>query len=251
LILGKRQGKKDVDETLENIRQRYAVLAASGGVPETAVKAFDDRYYHALKSRIDLKHFLEAESLALDDLESRAAAPDSVPPGVEEDSEGRESFLDRVTRELYERIEGYPSAVLPAGSSFDMEKLAGMLIQFGKDHWPVMEQELRNRHPVSRPEIRMSIESMVFEYCIADGSGLPRFFNRYVQSVQRGREAVYEQEEKRCLAGAAKFLHAMKNEVYTLMTQAEKEESISALKNVEAFIVSAVENFRMKDLRLL
>jgi len=249
LILGRKQSKKDIDTGLAEIRRRYAALADEGGVPKSAIKAFDDRYYCALRAKVGLPQFLEAERLALDELEKKAAeGEEPMEAAGEEAVEERESFIERVTRELYARIERYPSAVLPAGSSFDMEKLTGMLSLFGRTHWPLVDRELRRVYPASRPEKRISIETMVYEYCVPAGSSVPGVFDRYIQAVHGGRTAQVELEEQRCLAGTAKFLFTMKKEIYNLMSETEDEETGVALKKAESFIVDALEDFRMKDL---
>lgn len=283
MVSGRRRNRKIIDQTLEDLRERYSALADAGLLSAGARRAFEDRYFNALKAGIDLQRFLAAEKTALEELETRASGAiepsgvsDALPgakPGTrgsenlsspESDNDGPgdipdedpeaaepESFLDRVTRELYERIDGYPSAVLPAGASYDMEKLAGMLMQFGRDYWPEVERAIRNGASFGGRSTVLDLESRVLEHCMPDSSGLPRFCDRYVQAVHGGREAVYEQEEKRCLAAAARFLHEIKKEVYALMPRVEEEERLEALKNAEGYILSALENFRMKDLRLL
>src|SRR6056297_2163783 len=159
VILGKRKEREAIDGILDDLRSRYAVLAEAGGVSKAALQAFEDRYYTALRERTDLQRFLRAETGALEELEARAVSaenPDTT--GPEDDAEEAETFIDRVARELYERIEQYPSGRLPAGASFDMEKLAGMLMQFGRDHWPAVERAARSG--------RMSLEAGVIEHCI-------------------------------------------------------------------------------------
>jgi len=114
-----------------------------------------------------------------------------------------------------------------------MVKLVGMLVQFGRGYWPIMERDIGSR----RPESRMPLDSMVFEYCIPAGSGTPKVFERYIRAVNHGHESEYEQEEQRCLAGSARFLRSMKKETYSLMSQTEDENKIEELRNVEAYIV--------------
>lgn len=240
MIRGKRKEREAIDGILDDLRSRYKTLAESGKLSGSALQAFDDRYYAALRERTDLQRFLRAEAGALEELEVRSRPAES--PGPAEPEEEEESFIDRVARELYERIEHYPSGRLPAGASFDMEKLAGMLMQFGRDHWPAVERAARSG--------RMSLEAGVIEHCIPDSSGLPAFFSRYVRAVGGGREREYEHEEKRCLAGAAAFLHGMKKDIYTLMSRGGEDENTSSLKEAEVYILTALDNFRMKNLIL-
>jgi len=45
LILGKRPGRKTIDEHLEAVRKRYAALVAAGKLSGKTAQAFEDRYY--------------------------------------------------------------------------------------------------------------------------------------------------------------------------------------------------------------
>ncbi|MBN2050783.1 MAG: hypothetical protein JW760_10090 [Spirochaetales bacterium] len=255
MLGGKR--RQTTDRLLEDTRKRYAFMTEEKRLPVSAARAFDDRYYAALKAGMDIQRFLQAESAALDELECRSAEKEEtlvsdVPASeTNETEEERESFIDRVTRELYRRIEGYPSAVLPPGASFDMEKLAGMLLYFGREHWPVMEGFLRTSGASNRMGTRMALESLILEHCLPGTWGVPACFDRYVGALHDGQENRVEREEQLCIVTAARFLQGMKKEVFLLRTQAKDPEEEKVLQGIEGFLLSAVENFRMKDLGLL
>lgn len=247
---------QEIQNAVEKIRKGYDDYIIRYIKPPRLRQGFENRYWEALQSRIDISAFLKAEIEVLQELMAKEEERKSVEEAKKIQKENivpeRKNFADRIIEELKGRIIEYPDAPLPPEASFEIKKLFGMLMQFEQEHWPKGNKILRLLSPSIYSEPRRSLEEKVFLLGSSGRLPYPLRAQRYTSVLSRFPRdyTALEREEKSCIVEAAYLLHDLERE----FSDASKSESLNeadkaVLASVLSYINSVLDDFRLRDLK--
>ena len=108
---------QEIQNAVEKIRKGYDDYIIRYIKPPRLRQGFENRYWEALQSRVDISAFLKAEIEVLQELmakeEERKSVEDAKKIQKENIVPEKKNFADRIIEELKGRIIEYPDAPLP------------------------------------------------------------------------------------------------------------------------------------------
>jgi hypothetical protein len=272
---GKKLSSKDIDKLVEQIRSLYddyMVKFIQGSAPR---KAFEERYFDALKSRINLQRFLmvelkivqqmivreerlqgreEAEAYLREKDNGGGEGQDGANGGRKsgEDAAAQGDFADRVIEQMQRKAEQYPPAGLDNNEVWEVDHLFGGLQKFERELWPPVDRVYRKVYPSRYDGPRLTLETRLLELAEARMGGIPQVLHTLQLLMGRfpRNYREIEWEKKQTILKASFFLHTIKGELEKLrqesyLSEEERRTVFNALEYVNALIA----DFRLKDLK--
>lgn len=254
-MLKKRLNQKDIEKNLKDIRGAYNTFISKYGKQRNLLSAFDERYFEALRTRMDLGRFFEAEKSALKDMEEQEIAHlRKMQNQKSEERQSQRKKLDtahRVWEEHQRRIAKYPSYGLHPEASSEVDKLLGALAAYEEEHWSGLERTFRALSPGRDMDTRVALEMRWRDFCIPGTDGSPPRMGKYrtlLARFPRDQKAV-EWEERQILYDAARFMGLLRNTLGEMLNdqnlpKAEKDRVLLGQVALEEILV----DFRLTDL---
>jgi len=241
----------------DKIHLEYNHLIVRHGKSPTLKSAFEDRYYTALRSRVDMATFFKAEwevVRAYNEMEDyrkdqraqkRHSAKKTKP-------QSDKSYADRVLEQLKERIVKYPRLPIHEEASEDMERLYGAISLFDKRYWSDLDQVFREYYPIRHSRPTSQVETMLVNLAAPSSGRLPRVLGRYVNmlSSEEMGLSIITKEHKRCILEGAFFFHEVRKFIINFQNDQKLSEIDSQkVKKVLTFVEQVLEDFRLRDLK--
>ncbi len=280
-----RLGDEEVARKVAEIRRFYNDYIVGYLKPPSVRNGFEERYYAALKAKIDLTAFLSAEREVVKELinrEKRKKAEEyyeaarkekkkNAKPDSKSDEE-KQDFADKIIEQNRKKIEPYPSLQpkpvseeenrvdrpgrMPASSfpsfSFEISKLYGALCSLCDTAWPDVERILRKLYPSMYSGPRMVLEGRVQTLCTKNMEGYPPALSRLAVLLGRIPRNIkeVEREEQKCVLEASFLLHDFRKEL-TKVTDTPDilAEDREMMDNAIAYARRIIDDFRLKDLK--
>ncbi|WP_037570945.1 hypothetical protein [Spirochaeta cellobiosiphila] len=247
----------DSVEWLDKIRSEYNHLVVRYGKSPRLKSAFEDRYYEALRKRLDLPTFFKAEwevAHAYNEVEEfkktvKVKQKEKEPPKKKKPTK---PFVERVLDELRSRIVKYPRIHIHEESSEDMERLYGAITQFDKEYWSELDNVFRDYYPIRQFRPTSKVETMLVNLSSPSDGSLPRNLDKYVNMLNNDNISlsIITKEHKRCILEASFFFHEVRNFIYEFQNDQNLEETDSLkVKKVLTFVEQVLDDFRLKDLK--
>lgn len=270
----KKLNSKEIDKLVEQIRSLYddyMVKFIQGSAPR---KAFEARYFDALKSRINLQRFLMVElkivqqMIAREErlqgreeaeayLRERETGTNGREGGDGEANDGEEEaergdFADRVIEEMQRKAEKYPPAGLDSNEVWEVDHLFGGLQKFERELWPPVDRVYRKVYPSRYDGPRLTLENRLLELAEVRMGGMPQVLHTLQLLMGRfpRNYREIEWEKKHTILKASFFLHTIKGELEKLRQESYlSEEDRRAVFNALEFVNALIADFRLKDLK--
>lgn len=245
---------EEVEQAIRKIRQLYDDYIITFTKPFRLKNLFEDRYFEARKSRIDLTRFVLAELEVIRKLKRREE--ERLIEREEKRFKKRASggsavgLADRVLEQHRKQIERYPDLPMDTRASYEIAKLFGALDLFEKQYWPPLESVLRRVYPSTYANPRIDLEPRIYALCPGAGKS-PPIISRYdalLLRMPRGRNDV-EWEEKRLVVEAAFLLHHLSSVIAGLPAEDISDEDRKTVEMVREFVHILIADFRLKDLK--
>lgn len=260
----KKLTKKEIDQAVQKIRERYDYYMVRFIKNRRARDAFEERYRDALRSRIDLERFLAVEMKNVQELISREEdrqrrsarvnhVQDNGRNGADSNGgEEKQDFADRVIEKLKERAEKYPVIGLECREVWEVDHLFGAIQKLENTHWPKIDRIYRNIYPSRFDGPRIMIENRIMELAEARMGGVPPVLHPLQLLVGRfpRNYREIEWEVKQSILKAAFFLHMFKGELEKLRQDSYLADSdTSTVDTALEYVNGVIEDFRLKDLK--
>lgn len=251
---------EEIRRAVGKIRHQYDDYIVTYTKPFRLKKEFDDRYYQALRSRIDLSGFVLAELEVIRELKKKEEVRriedyerrhHKVAPHEHGKTPTESSGLaDRVLAKHRKQIEAYPDLPLDPRGAFEIKKLFGALGAFERDYWPPFESVLRHLYPAYYSNPRIELEPRIYALCPGPGT-IPPILSRYEALLLRLPRGLHdiEWEEKRLVTEAAYFLHQVIDVINRLPVLYCTEEERVTVEKTKEFVHILIADFRLKDLK--
>ncbi len=255
IVLKRRLKQKDIDQALEEIRLLYDEYITKYDKSSTLKTSFDERYYDALRFRMDLSVFFRNEKSALEGMEaSDRREREKAFQKKQEVIENREVKQDtarKVWEENMKRIEKYPDFIFHDEASFDLVKLIGAVRRYEKEHWNDLNSVFHSVGTGRQMDSRMALEIRWREFCNSGRDGVPSRLSKYstlLSQFPRVPQSI-EWEERQILYDAARFLGSVRDFLKGFL--ANDRLGIPELEKVKAGTTELEEiltDFRLLDL---
>ncbi|MDC7125638.1 MAG: hypothetical protein PQJ46_08715 [Spirochaetales bacterium] len=265
-MFGKNKDTKKRDELLQNIRDDYETLVSMYERSPNLGLQFESRYNDALKFRLNLSNFFEAEKDAVkallkqsEDLKKAEEAQKKVSESSKEDKpskpEEKMSYADKILKEFEDRIRQYPGLRIHPDADLEMRKLFGALANMEQEHWGTVDGIIRKAYGSKRFNESIDLEPEVNRMCIAAHDGIPSGLDTYFRLLERKPRNYtdIENEQKRCLLNAASLLKKLQMEIIKALDNSQllgtKERQ--KLEDSKKYIDGIMRDFRLTDLARL
>lgn len=244
----------EVEQAVRKIRSLYDDYIITFTKPFRLKNQFEDRYFEARKSRIDLTRFVLAELEVIRQLKKREE--EKIVEAEEKRFKKRSkpkptiSIADRVLEQNRKQIEKYPDLPMDERASFEVKKLFGALNVFEKEFWPPLEKMLRHIYPSYYANPRVDLEPRIYALCPGAGSA-PPIISRYEALLLRIPRSLndLEWEEKRLVLEAAFLLHALVGVIEHLPLEDCTDEERAIVEKTREYVHILITDFRLKDLK--
>jgi hypothetical protein len=255
-----RKGKltnEEISRALEKIRQRYCDYIVNYMKPPSVREDFESRYLHALRTRADMTFFLHTEFSILEELirreeEKRSQRLETEKEKKQGGQNKKPDFADKIIEQHRKQIEKYPEIELPGPESYELRKLFGMLIDFDREHWPLVSSVLRDFQNLFSYGLRNRLESEENELALVRSDGIPPVLHRYTILISMSPKdwKAVELEQNKCVLAAAFFLHRVKRVCERMLeTGTLEEDRKKSVEKILDFLHSVINDFRLKDLK--
>ncbi len=273
---GKKLNSKEIDQLVEKIRSLYDDYMVKFIQGSQERNAFEQRYFDALKSRVNLQRFLMVELKMVQQLIAReelqqgrqeaeayrrekdlvgqngvAGAKDAEADAADED-ESQGDFADRVIEQMQRKAEQYPPVGLESNEVWEVDHLFGGLQKFERELWPPVDRVYRKVYPSRYDGPRLMLESRLLELAEARMGGVPQVLHTLQLLMGRfpRNYREIEWEKKHTILKASFFLHTIKGELEKLRQESYlSDEDRRAVFNANEFVSGLIEDFRLKDLK--
>lgn len=238
---------QEIDRTLQRIRAEYDHYIVHFERGPEAKNRFEDRYTHALKTRMDLTLFLGAEVQMVRALIDEAQRDTSVPP-TRPRTVRRVSGSDQLIEQWRAKIRGYPDLGLPdhPEKSLDVDKLYGTLAWFRREIWDVLYPVLVSRMPGAALAVADTELGV-----LAPGEGRwPREVDAYWSLVVGNVDpSLVARAQNRCLLQGCQLLVRLRR-LFDLVLEegALSETERHDLSKARAFTDRVLTDFRLREL---
>jgi hypothetical protein len=244
----------EVEQAIRKIRSLYDDYIITFTKPFRLKNEFEDRYFEARKSRIDLTRFVLAELEVIRQLKKQEE--DKVIVAEEKRFKKRSrpkptvSIADRVLEQHRKQIEKYPDLSMDDRASFEIKKLFGALNIFEKEYWPPLETVLRHLYPSYYANPRIDLEPRIYALCPGAGNA-PPILSRYEALLLRIPRSIHdvEWEEKRLVLESAFLLHALIGVMDQLPLNDCTDEQRATVEKTREYVHILITDFRLKDLK--
>jgi len=267
----KKLSSKEINQLVDRIRSLYndyMVKFIQGGDMR---EGFEQRYYEALKTRIDLQRFLQVELKIVQQMIAREEAEfnrceeaaylrERDPAagngdGAKDDGGDRAptgDFADRVIEHMQRKAEKYPPAGLDSSEVWEVDHLYGGLQKFERELWPPVDRIYRRLYPSRYDGPRLTLENKLLELAEVRMGGIPQ--SLHTLQLLMGRfprnYREIEWEQKNTILKAAFFLHTLKGELEKLRQESYlSDEDRRAVHAALEYVTTLIEDFRLKDLK--
>ena len=267
----KKLSSKEIDQLVDRIRclyNDYMVKFIQGGAMRDG---FEQRYFDALKTRIDLQRFLQVELKIVQQMIAReeaefnrsedAAYQRERDPGVGNGNNGQNEggdkaqtgdFADRVIAQMQRKAEKYPPAGLDSSEVWEVDHLYGGVQKFERELWPPVDRLYRRLYPSRYDGPRLTLETKLLELAEVRMGGIPQ--SLHTLQLLMGRfprnYREIEWEKKNTILKAAFFLHTLKGELEKLRHESYlSDEDRRAVHSALEYVTTLIEDFRLKDLK--
>ncbi len=246
--------EEEVEQAVKKIRQLYDDYIITFTKPFRLKNQFEDRYFEARKSRIDLTHFVIAEIEVVRRLkhneEQKLIEQEEKRFKKRTKSKGSRGLADRVLEQHRKQIEKYPDLKMDPRASYEIKKLFGALDSFERQYWPPFETLLRRLYPSYYANPRIDLEPRMYALCPGAGAA-PPIISRYEALLLRIPRSMndVEWEEKRLVVEAAFLLHHLSKVISELPLADCSEEEKETVEKAKGFVHTLIEDFRLKDLK--
>ena len=247
--------EEEVEQAIRKIRALYDEYIISFTKPFRLKNEFEDRYFEARKSRIDLTRFVLAELEVIRQLKKREE--EKLLEAEEKRFKRRArakaqtlNLADRVLEQHRKQIEKYPELPMDARASYEIKKLFGALNLFEKEYWPPIESLLRHIYTSHYANPRVDLEPRIYALCPGAGSS-PPILSRYEALLLRIPRSMndVEWEEKRLVLEAAFLLHAVDRVLEALPLEDCTDDERAIVEKARDFVHILITDFRLKDLK--
>lgn len=246
--------EEEIERAVRKIRQLYDDYIVSYTKPFRLKNSFEDRYFEARKSRIDLTRFVFAELEVVRQLKQQAEEKRIR----EEERRFKKKtgtkrtidLADRVLEQHRKQIEKYPELPMDSRASSEIKKLFGALDHLEKEFWPPFESLLRRIYPTYYANPRVDLEPRIYALCPGAGSS-PPILGRYealLLRIPRSQMDV-EWEEKHLLLEAAFLLHSFLTVIEDLKFEDCSDEEREMVEKARDYVHTLITDFRLKDLK--
>lgn len=245
---------EEIERAVRKIRKLYDDYIITYTKPFRLKNGFEDRYFQARKSRIDLTRFVFAElevvrrlkQQAQDKLTSEEDRLFKRRTGVKRSLD----LADRVIERHRKQIEKYPELPMDARASNEIKKLFGALDNLERQFWPPFESLLRRIYPSLYANPRVELEPRIYALCPGAGSS-PPILGRYealLLRIPRSQTDV-EWEEKHLLIEAAFLLHGFLTVIGELPLDECTDEEREMVEKLREYVHTLITDFRFTDLK--
>jgi len=195
----------EIDKLIEKIRKKYVDAAKVHGENRFNVKALNERYFNALRNRIDMQTFLYAEVLAFDDIINEI---EKERKDLEDRAKIRKQ-LEEISEEHIKLIAGYPDCDFHEKASFEVSKLFGALKLYYNELFIDVKRIIGDFKDLGINNRFKPFIKIFEEYCAAKIKGLSPKMEDYTLIINKfgshGKD--YEKEEQKYLQSIAVFLN--------------------------------------------
>ena len=254
----KRLGPDEIEQAKSKILEEYDHLIVRFMKPTSLKEAFLDRYFDALRAKLDMAYFLHAEMTAVKEIFKRETDKAEAHQKAKAERENRRhkkssvGFADRIIEEHKKKIEKYPELNFHPDASPEIKKMAGILKRFEEDYWPAIDDLLRRTSTTLYSNSRLALEKSVYELATSSvGSPSNRLsvYQMVLGRFPRDYRAV-EREGQLYLLTSAHFLHNLLTEVNKMKTNGNLEgDEMIFIENASKFVHTVIEDFRLMDLK--
>jgi len=246
--------EEEVEQAIRKIRSLYDDYIITFTKPFRLKNEFEDRYFEARKSRIDLTRFVLAELEVIRQLKKQEE--EKILVAEEKRFKKRSkpkptvSLADRVLEQQRQQIEKYPDLPMDDRASYEIKKLFGALDAFEKEYWPPFETLLRHIYPSYYANPRIELEPRIYALCPGAGNS-PPIISRYEALLIRIPRSIndVEWEEKRLVLEAAFLLHALVGVIDKLPMDDRTDEERTIVEKTREYVHILITDFRLKDLK--
>ncbi|MBI9102022.1 MAG: hypothetical protein JEY99_06365 [Spirochaetales bacterium] len=254
----RRMKQEQIEEALDEIRKLYDHLIASHGKSPSLKDSFNERYYDAIRMRMDLPGFFRNENDAVKAMEADVLKEQQAKID-KEDSQAKNQVkkkdtAQKVWEENLKRIEKYPDYFFHDDANHDIVKLLGAMRSYESKHWQELAILFRASGTGRQMDTRMALELKWREFCEPAEDGLPSRIIKYrnlLSHYPREPKEV-EWEERQILYDAARFLGALSDFIREFLLNERLEIStLEKLKVKKDELDSILADFRLYDLAKL
>jgi hypothetical protein len=242
----------EIQMALEKIIKKYDEYCYRFFKHPGLKSAFEDRYFLALKQRLDMQKFLATEISVIGELigKEEARLNWDVPSGT---PVKKESFADRVMKEHGKKIEKYPDVRIHKDANPDVRRLLGALQMLDHKYMPLLQDALKNTNFSFNTQVMLNLDSELRYLSSADEDGVSSKLTRYkglFNRFPRDYKSI-ENEEKAYIMAASFFLHDLQDILERVglgrisLSSNEQEK----LNRARAYIDGVIGDFRLKDLQ--
>ena len=254
-MVKKKLKQGEIDDALEKIRLKYDDYIARFGKPGTLKSSFEQRYLDALRMRMDLTRFIQAEIDAVMELEARELREikrlkQQKQADLQEAREKKDT-AQKVFEENLRRIQHYPEFDLDREASHELKKLVGAMHWFEKVQWIPLDAIFRASGSSRQANMRVNLELRWRDFCSPGREGVPLRLAKYKSLLSRFPKDIsaVEWEERQLLFEAASFLGAVRDFLSEAVSDerydvGEKEKIREGKDILEGILV----DFRLADL---
>ncbi len=253
----KRLSPDEIDQAKEKILEEYDHLIVRFMKPASLKNGFLDRYYDAVKAKMDMAYFLHAELTAVREVFKREEEKAEALKKVKAEKEKRKKrtepgFADKIIAENKRRIEKYPELNFHPDASSEIKRMAGVLKRIEEEFWPAIDNLLRRTSVTLYSNSRLALEKSIYELAtstVGSPSNRLSVYQLILGRFPRDYRAM-EREGQLYLLTVAHFLHNLLGELYKMKDTGDLEnDELIFVENVSKFIHTVLEDFRLMDLK--
>jgi len=176
-VFKRRMKQEQIEEALDEIRRLYDQLISSHGKSASLKDSFNERYYDALRMRMDLPNFFKNENDAIQAMESEVfreqqAEIDKMQYQAKNQVQKKDT-AQKVWEANLKRIEKYPDFFFHDEANHDIVKLLGAMRSYESKHWQDLAKLFRVSGTGRQMDTRMALELKWREFCEPVSDGLP------------------------------------------------------------------------------
>lgn len=254
----KRLTDDEVKEFVRRIRDKYSVYQERFSKSGRRFLDFEDRYIEAIRARLDIASFLQAETEVVDQLIANEEERKRIESKKVEAEKARrvaqENVATRYFQEQKRRIAKYARLPVHPDASEELERLFGALGAIDREFWSDIEKLLRKAYTSIYTSPRSRIEEKILQLCRPGAGDIPPRLSRYralFEWFPRNYLEI-EKEEKKTLLESAFFLFDLED-VLGEMQKAEVllDADRDLAGRMREFVINLISDFRLKEFKSL
>ena len=246
--MSQRLTESEIDRAVARIRGEYDHYIVHFLKTPDAKKKFEERYAEALRSRLDLANFLNAEIQVVKTLIDRAKEKSDEPKTGPKPARKVVSYADRIVEQLRARIKDYPALGLPdhPEKSPDVDKLYGTLRWYRREIWEVL-------YPLflaKCPSPGLFLADTELGALTLQGDKWPKEVDSY-WALLNGKAELSQiaRAQNRCLQLGAQSIHRMIILLdIALKTDTMTKQELDIIRKADAFCKRVLNDFRLNTI---